>query len=93
MSSLSTQEATSEERKAKREARRAKQRDTNIGRALMMHEARLAAELHESITSKISYVQNQKFLVGCSGWFYWHWRVNFYPVEILSVTRAGYLLY
>jgi uncharacterized protein YecE (DUF72 family) len=79
---LSTQDTTSEERSAKREARRAKQRDTNISRALMMREARLAAERNESITSKISYAKNQKFLVGCSGWFYWHWRGDFYPVEM-----------
>jgi uncharacterized protein YecE (DUF72 family) len=77
---VSTLDTATEERKAKREARRAKQRDTNVGRASAMRKARLAAELNESISSNISYAQDQKFIVGCSGWFYWHWRGEFYPL-------------
>jgi uncharacterized protein YecE (DUF72 family) len=69
--------------KAKREAKREKQRRENVGRALKMHLFRLAYETDRS---------QQLFAgvggppagchIGCSGWFYWHWRGGFYPEEL-----------
>ena len=67
------------ERRAKREARRIKQRETNIQRAEKMHLARLAnVPLGKS---KLS-ANFQACHVGCSGWFYWHWRGKFYPSSL-----------
>src|SRR4029079_12323010 len=66
-----------EEWLAKRQARRERQREQNIARAAQMHEARLApvpppTKRHEAPKLSTHYV-------GCSGWFYWHWRDRFYP--------------
>jgi uncharacterized protein YecE (DUF72 family) len=72
---------TREEWRAKREARRAKQREENAGRAAKMHGARLLWESeHASAASPIDRVPTVN--VGCSGWFYWHWRGQFYPEEL-----------
>ncbi len=66
---------TLEERRARRQERREKQREANVGRALKMHEARLEAEVATAETEdKLPAIH-----VGCSGWFYWHWRGTFYP--------------
>lgn len=71
---------TAEERRARRQAKREKQRGQNLGRAKKMHQERLlwedssGAELSKSAGSLASGVH-----VGCSGWFYWHWRNQFYP--------------
>ena len=64
-----------EERRARKMERRAKQRLANEGRALKMRAARIAAELAPIAGSESLPVFN----VGCSGWFYWHWRGAFYP--------------
>ncbi|HEV2840364.1 MAG TPA: DUF72 domain-containing protein [Chthoniobacterales bacterium] len=75
--------STREDRRAKRDARRAKQRENNVGRAAKMHAARLAWERDNgprpgaAASSAATQVH-----VGCSGWFYWHWRGNFYPAEL-----------
>ena len=71
---------TKEERRARREARREKQRSENIGRAAKMHAARLAwgQEIHPT-APRPSVARGPEFHVGCSGWFYWHWRGDFYP--------------
>jgi uncharacterized protein YecE (DUF72 family) len=71
-----------EERKLRRAVRREKQRVANIGRAQKMHLARLEKERADGVevrprTQIRSYVH-----VGCSGWFYWHWRGGFYPAEL-----------
>ena len=78
-------ERSEEERaawRAKREARREKQRAQNIVRAREMHEARLDYERQppprEKAPPRTSTAQ-QQLHVGCSGWFYWHWRDSFYP--------------
>ena len=72
-----------EERRAKREARRAKQRIENVGRAAKMHDARLtwerAANRAPPSTDRPS---AREFHVGCSGWFYWHWRGGFYAADM-----------
>jgi len=64
----------------KREARREKQRRGNVGRARKMHQTRMAHE-ESPPQSKISEGAHpkQRYYVGCSGWFYWHWRGIFYP--------------
>jgi uncharacterized protein YecE (DUF72 family) len=81
-----TVEQTKLERRAKREARREKERAANLGRAEKMHAARVACGLRSQSTSpRKSAFQKQstssRFHVGCSGWFYWHWRELFYPAE------------
>jgi uncharacterized protein YecE (DUF72 family) len=71
------------ERRARREARRAKQRATNLLRAEAMHAARLAYErepISESPGQKNdTSPTGTRLFVGCSGWYYWHWRDTFYP--------------
>ena len=71
---------TKEERRAKREEKREKQRAANLGRAAKMHSVRVEAGPSAAIPS-LQAVDNasQKYYVGCSGWFYWHWRGIFYP--------------
>lgn len=66
------------ERRAKREARRVKQRETNGLRAEKMHKARLAYQ--PELTQPVS--EPPRFNVGCSGWFYWHWRGEFYAEDM-----------
>jgi uncharacterized protein YecE (DUF72 family) len=67
-----------EEWRAKRQARRERQREQNVVRAAQMREARLApdAQPKEQQTVKLA-----EFYVGCSGWYYWHWRGRFYPPD------------
>ncbi len=70
---------TREERRAKREARREKQRAANTGRAAKMHAARLAWEAGGApLASHFA----RPCHIGCSGWFYWHWRGDFYPQDL-----------
>ena len=69
-----------EERRARRDLRRQKQREDNIGRAAKMHAARLKIEgmnYQPPTSSPIG-----SLFVGCSGWFYWKWRGLFYPAEL-----------
>jgi uncharacterized protein YecE (DUF72 family) len=71
-----------EERRARRQARRDKQRMENVGRAKKMHAARLEFE-REGRAGKAPKGKRTAgktaYHVGCSGWFYWHWRDRFYP--------------
>jgi uncharacterized protein YecE (DUF72 family) len=69
---------TLEERRARRQARRELQRAQNIGRAKRMHEARLAYEQEHAPPAPAA-PPKETVHVGCSGWFYWHWRDRFYP--------------
>jgi len=78
-----------EERRAKRAERREKQRRENIARALKMHKARLEFEKQE-ISTKTIKVQLPKYNIGCSGWFYWHWRDIFYPEGIAGNNWFSY---
>jgi uncharacterized protein YecE (DUF72 family) len=83
---------TKDERKIRRAARREKQREANIVRARAMHAARAAHENSQSHaaparppgTSPLTYV-------GCSGWFYWHWRGAFYPADL--PTKSWFIHY
>jgi uncharacterized protein YecE (DUF72 family) len=76
-----------EDRRARRDERRAKQREQSVFRAEAMHRARLAveAEVGPSPTGNAP-VHN----VGCSGWFYWHWRGSFYPPDSAPNTWFGH---
>ena len=74
-----------EERRARRQERRAKQRIANVGRARKMHIARLAWEAEARKTSsKVVAADDHipKLNIGCSGWFYWHWKNRFYPLDL-----------
>lgn len=71
-----------QERRAKRAARRAKQREANIERAARMHAARLADVNVRQPRSPAEQEPEQCFHVGCSGWFYWGWRGRFYPAQM-----------
>jgi len=71
------------DRRAEREAKRAKQREENVGRAAKMRVARLAWERDLSLApTPPARGSLPEVLVGCSGWFYWHWRGSFYPEEL-----------
>lgn len=67
-------------RRVRRAERRQKQRDTNIARASTMHELRLKKPMDIQRLEDIS----GRIYVGCSGWYYWHWKGNFYPEEVPS---------
>ena len=72
-------QASLDERQAareRREQRRLKQREANIGRAQKMHRARLKQPVPRAATTTKAVTSVH---VGCSGWFYWHWRGVFYP--------------
>jgi uncharacterized protein YecE (DUF72 family) len=68
-------ELTLEERRERRQLRREKQREDNIGRAAKMHAARLRMEVK---IPKGPPDLKPSFYVGCSGWRYWKWRDSFY---------------
>ena len=72
-------EAIKAERRSRRETRRLKQREANAGRALKMRKARLASP---EATDELLPAELPLINVGCSGWFYWHWRGVFYPAEM-----------
>ena len=65
-----------EEWLARREARRQRQRALNIVRAAQMHEMRVGRDAPGEKPASLS-----AYYIGCSGWFYWHWRGRFYPAE------------
>lgn len=69
---------TKEEWLAKREARRERQREQNLHRSAQMHAARIAFAASDKPETAGSRNLSQHY-VGCSGWFYWHWRGRFYP--------------
>jgi uncharacterized protein YecE (DUF72 family) len=67
----------------KRQARREKQRQQNVGRARKMHEARIAGQPSVPNTTGLETDgPERRYHIGCSGWFYWHWRGLFYPDNI-----------
>lgn len=74
---------TVEERRARRAARRAQQREQNVERAAKMHLARVAYELDGTTPRPLAVdsanAATPRLNIGCSGWFYWHWRECFYP--------------
>ena len=62
----------------RREERRAKQRAQNIVRADAMHDARVQFERDHAEDAPRS-PPSPAIRIGCSGWYYWHWRDCFYP--------------
>jgi uncharacterized protein YecE (DUF72 family) len=69
------------ERKARRAERREKQRLANATRAEKMHVARLEANL---IPNTSQPQVTPELHIGCSGWYYWHWKSCFYKNGIPS---------
>src|SRR5690349_9416778 len=67
-------------RRQRREARRAAQREQNVGRAAKMHAARLEYEGKQGLGDPSEFPQPRAdaLHIGCSGWFYWHWRDHIY---------------
>jgi uncharacterized protein YecE (DUF72 family) len=70
---------TVEERRAKRAARRIKQREITLLRASKMHKARVLAEESGSLPQ---FSEPPALNIGCSGWFYWHLKWSFYPTQM-----------
>src|SRR5688572_27145297 len=72
-------------RREAREARRAKQRLENVVRSKQMHTARVSGGFSPpQISAAIATRFTRKFHIGCSGWYYWHWKGSFYPNELPS---------
>jgi uncharacterized protein YecE (DUF72 family) len=72
------QTLTREERRLRKQQRRDKQRQANIGRARKMHALRVASQKLPNETSRASASTKTTYHIGCSGWFYWHLRDSFY---------------
>lgn len=70
---------TIEERRARRAARRIKQREITVLRASKMHKARLLAQASGSPPQASA---PPSLNIGCSGWFYRHLRGSFYPTQM-----------
>ena len=69
------------DRAVARAARREKQRASNGLRAAKMHAARLADKAERKVITL-----KEKYYIGCSGWFYWHWRGTFYEQDAPTST-------
>ncbi|MCE3255746.1 MAG: hypothetical protein K0R25_1240 [Rickettsiaceae bacterium] len=76
----------------KKNEKRLKQREANIGRAKKMHEARIkkSEELELIVVKKPKKTSTQRIYIGCSGWFYWDWKGLFYPSEISTAEWFDY---
>ena len=77
---IKREELGSDERRERRRLRREKQRIENVGRAAKMHTARFARRIAER-GDTVSCLEAYAY-VGCSGWFYWKWRGQFYPTDL-----------
>lgn len=64
--------------RARREEKRQRQRVESVARANAMRAARIAAAPDGKPVGGWPAPRGRHF-VGCSGWFYWHWRDSFYP--------------
>lgn len=67
--------------RTRRAERPQKQREANVERAAKMHQVRMAAPRpndlsDDQVTGRIH--------IGCSGWYYWHWKGKFHPAEVPS---------
>jgi uncharacterized protein YecE (DUF72 family) len=72
-------ELSLDERRERRRIRREKQRAENSERAQKMRTARMAAPVEQK---KSETQLTSSSYIGCSGWFYWKWRAQFYPVDM-----------
>lgn len=70
-----------ERRRARRAERREKQRRANIDRAEKMHQVRIANE-HKAAGPAGG--PSNAVHIGCSGWYYRHWKGQFYPADVPS---------
>lgn len=78
-------ELTKEEiaaRRIRRAERRQKQRDANVSRAAKMHEVRRARSPNVDVVADDRLFG--RIHIGCSGWYYWHWKGNLYPADVPS---------
>ena len=67
-------------RRARAQARRAKQREQNFSYcAQAMHEARFAVDQDDESVEPVKSKPLPQHCIGCSGWYYWHWKGRFYP--------------
>jgi uncharacterized protein YecE (DUF72 family) len=73
-----------EQRRLRREERRAKQRLENVGRAQAMHKVRMVGTYERQPLTPAKGRKALEAYVGCSGWYYWHWKGLFYPAELPS---------
>ena len=80
-----TAQLSAVEWRVRKQKRREKQRHANGVRALKMGSARLESDLVPRPVEKLS-----KFNIGCSGWFYWHWRQAFYPGDLPTKDWFSY---
>ena len=70
-----------QQRRELRAARRETQRKANLERASKMHAARLESEATGAHSQHPSQAV-QAINIGCSGWYYWHWKGQLYPDDI-----------
>jgi uncharacterized protein YecE (DUF72 family) len=68
--------------RARRLERREKQRQESVARAEQMHAARIATGPAAPAPAELA--DPSTLLIGCSGWFYWHWKGRFYPAASSS---------
>ncbi|MEV4608877.1 DUF72 domain-containing protein [Neorhizobium sp. LMR1-1-1.1] len=68
-------------RRIRRAERRQKQRDANVTRAARMHELRISRPTLEPVASD---PVSGHVHIGCSGWYYWHWKGAMYPSDVPS---------
>lgn len=67
--------------RARRAERRQKQREANVSRAQKMHQARIGAD--QNIRCHSDEISGRIY-IGCSGWYYWHWKGKLYPTDTPS---------
>ncbi|MGI0524580.1 DUF72 domain-containing protein [Rhizobium giardinii] len=67
--------------RARRAERRQKQREANVSRAQKMHQARIDAD--QNIRCHSDEISGRIY-IGCSGWYYWHWKGKLYPTDTPS---------
>lgn len=74
--------SSKEEREQKQAERRQKQRENNVLRAAKMHSLRVADQAQVRIPETVNPKDISLYQIGCSGWFYWEWKNNFYPLNM-----------
>ncbi|MBV9674276.1 MAG: DUF72 domain-containing protein [Verrucomicrobia bacterium] len=84
--SSKTPPLTKKARRGKRQARREQQRKASVQRAAKMHAARLEWQRSPEIAMPSWDGSVPHYHVGCSGWFYWHWRGAFYPADLPTAS-------
>ncbi|WP_114431821.1 DUF72 domain-containing protein [Phyllobacterium bourgognense] len=72
-----------QQRRERRAERRQKQRLTNLQRAAKMHAVRISKEDVLEPVAPSNRLRDGVH-VGCSGWYYWHWKGKIYPDEVPS---------